>query len=474
MKTIHRIVVLLSASFLSCVSHDLAAHPGSKISLFGGTPLPPSIELISKNGPADGDLFLANFSFLGSADAFLLIVDNDGKIIQEKSIPNSSALDFKIQTDGEITYFDTKFGAYCVVDSFLNTLRQISATNGFTTDNHELIIAENGHYFFIAKYGYTLDMSTLVTGGKKNADILADAIMEYDESGNEIMEWRTQDHFQITDATHEDLTAQSIDYCHANSLDIAQDGNLILSTRNMDEVTKIDPVTGNIIWRWGGKHNEFTFIGDTLGFSHQHCVHLLPNGHYLFLDNGNYHTPSFSRAVEYALDEDKKTATLVWQYRHNPDKYAFAMGSVQRLSNGNTLIGWGADTTCTLTEVTPDGKVALEMKMKGVSYRVFKFPWQPPTPLSDVKQGDGSSFALSNYPNPAAISTTFSYGLSTDAFTSLTIADCLGRVVSNLSFGAQAQGDHTYTLDLSRFTRGVYLCTLEAGGVSTTTRLVVN
>jgi outer membrane protein assembly factor BamB len=351
----------------------------------------------------------------------------------------------------------------------------IGATNGFTTDNHELLIAKNGHYFFIAKYGYTFDMSTLVNGGKKNATILTDAIMEYDESGNEVMEWRMQDHFKVTDATHEDLTAATIDYSHTNAIDLDLDGMLVISNRNMDEITKIDPATGDILWRMGGKNNEFTFIGDSLGgFSHQHCVRVLPNGHFLLFDNGNYHSLSFSRAVEYVLDQDKKTATLVWQYRHTPDRYAFAMGSVQRLPNGNTLIGWGANTQTTATEVTPDGKVALEIKMDGESYRVFKFPWQTPTPQADVKQNNGSSFALSNYPNPATSSTTFSYTLPNDASASLKITDCLGRVISAVPLGAQEKGDHSYTLGLSRFTRGVYLCSLEAGGIKSVTRLIVD
>jgi Arylsulfotransferase (ASST)/Secretion system C-terminal sorting domain len=106
-------------------------------------------------------------------------------------------------------------------------------------------------------------------------------------------------------------------------------------------------------------------------------------------DNGNQHTPNYSRAVEYKLDEQNKTADLVWEYRHNPDIYNAAMGSVERLPNGNTLIGWGLAGflgSPAFTEVHPDNSVALEMKLpiNQGSYRVYKFPWVSQTPAASV------------------------------------------------------------------------------------------
>ena len=96
----------------------------------------------------------------------------------------------------------------------------------------------------------------------------------------------------------------------------------------------------------GGKHNEFTFVNDSIGFSHQHAIRRFANGHLMLFDNGNFHALQFSRAMEYAVDESLKTASLVWQYRHSPaDIYGQAMGYAQRLDNGNTLIGWGAPRT---------------------------------------------------------------------------------------------------------------------------------
>jgi hypothetical protein len=66
----------------------------------------------------------------------------------------------------------------------------------------------------------------------------------------------------------------------------------------------------------GGSHNEFRFVNDSIPFSHQHAIRVLQNGNITLFDNGNFHTPSFSRAVEYKLDEATKSATLVWEYRN--------------------------------------------------------------------------------------------------------------------------------------------------------------
>ena len=86
----------------------------------------------------------------------------------------------------------------------------------------------------------------------------------------------------------------------------------------------------------------------------QHDVRLLANGHLLVYDNGAAHTPPQSRAVEYALDLSAMTATMVWEYRDNPSIYTPFVGSVQRYSNGTTLVGFGGGGA-RVTEVAPSG-----------------------------------------------------------------------------------------------------------------------
>ena len=215
-----------------------------------------------------------------------------------------------------------------------------------------------------------------------------------------MFEWRSWDHIDLTDS-NQDLTTQVIDLIHGNAVGLDFDGNLLISSRHLDEVTKINRQTGDIIWRWGGKRNQFTFVGDNRRFSHQHDIRLLPNGHYTLYDNGNGLTPEYSRALEYVLDQTHKTATLVWEYRNTPDVFAWGMGNVQRLPNGNTMIGWGADRTNLDRGDAgwPKGFRAHD-GFTHQSYRAFRFVWEgrpswPPT-LVAVRE-DGSTELVTSW-----------------------------------------------------------------------------
>ncbi len=116
---------------------------------------------------------------------------------------------------------------------------------------------------------------------------------------------------------------------------------ILLSSRHLNEITKINRATGDMIWRLGGVHNQFTFVNDTLPFHYQHHIRRIANGNITCSIMEIFTHLLFSRAVEYHLDEVNKIATLVWQYRNTPVIYGPSMGSVQRLQNGNTLICWG-------------------------------------------------------------------------------------------------------------------------------------
>ena len=53
------------------------------------------------------------------------------------------------------------------------------------------------------------------------------------------------------------------------------------------------------------------------------------------------------------------------------------MGDVRRLSNGNTVTGWGTNSSPVLIEAKPDGSKAFELAIQPpyFNYRAFRFPW---------------------------------------------------------------------------------------------------
>ncbi|MHB9005257.1 MAG: arylsulfotransferase family protein, partial [Coriobacteriia bacterium] len=265
----------------------------------------PPLIINKSNNPSPGYLFL-------SPSPYLAIVDNKGTPLFYRNV-QGDIYDFDLQPDGELTYFIYPVDCYGL-DSSLNMERIFATTGGFGPDVHELHVLPNGNYYIFGKRQVQVDMSKIVSGGQSNAEIIDGALQEYDASGNLIFQWDAIDHYKITDVdNYVDLTQPTIDFSHFNSVAWDSDGDLLISARNLDEITKVDPNTGNIIWRLGGKNNQFTFINDNLGFSRQHDIRRFSNGDISIFDNGDYHpvpTP-YSSGVEYKLDELNKTATLV-------------------------------------------------------------------------------------------------------------------------------------------------------------------
>ena len=61
-----------------------------------------------------------------------------------------------------------------------------------------------------------------------------------------------------------DIKGTGFDFPHMNAIDVDTDGHILLSSRSTSEITKINRDTGEIIWRFGGVNNQFTFANDPL------------------------------------------------------------------------------------------------------------------------------------------------------------------------------------------------------------------
>lgn len=340
----------------------------------------PVPEITVYGEPEDGKLFLANITpKMGAPGAcYMMILENDGTPSFFRKMPGR-VVDFKKQPCGLISYAWTKPGDdyFHTMDNTYSDVDSYKTVDGYPLDSHDFVMLPNGHVMLIADDPEIVDMSQVVAGGDTAALVIGSVIQELDASKNLVFQWRTRDHYDILD-TNYDLTGRRIRYSHVNAIEVDHDGNFMISSRHMSEVTKIDRDTGEMIWRMGGPNNEFTLEGDTYWFSRQHDIRRLDSGHVTVYDNGNLNDPQESRGVEYALDEVNMIATRVWEFRNDPPIYAGSQGSTRRLPGGNTLIGWGNCRTVDITEVRPDGTVALELVLPpGLNtYRAFKDEWE--------------------------------------------------------------------------------------------------
>ena len=464
--------LLRGSDFPAAVSPPPAAGTKRVPHVARGIVLPDIV--VTESGPTSpGYLFLAPLRWSASSVPALLILQNDGTPVFARDLP-ANGYDFKPQPDGMLTYFDDDSKTFIVMDPSFTVVDTIRCGNGYETDPHDLRILPNGHALLLGVDNEIVDMSQLVPGGYAYAEVIGCVIQELDQSRNVVFQWRSWDHYRITDAMNISFTSTVIDYVHGNSLDVDTDGNLLFSSRHLNEITKINRETGGIIWRLGGMNNQFKFLNDPVGFSYQHAVRRIANGNITLFDNGDFHVPPYSRALEYALDEETKTATLVWQYRNTPDVFGFAMGFVERMQNGNTVIGWGAGNP-TVTEVTAGGSKVFEMTFdEGVySYRAFRYNWQP---LATSATGGGapvSSALEQNYPNPFNPSTTIHYSIARPSHVRLDLFNLLGERLSTLVDGERGAGSYSVQFDGARMASGVYVYRLTAGDFAAARRMVL-
>jgi len=314
----------------------------------------------------------------------VIILDSSGEELFSEVWPMQGN-DFKVNDNNKITFYDLETNGWMVMDSLKNIVDSVYCVNGYVADPHDFLALENGHYIMFAYDLQPYAMDTVVEGGDPEAIVEGLVIQEVDADHNLVFEWKSWDHFHITDNQYLPLNLPILTFIHANAIDVDYDGHLLLSSRNLDEITKINRTTGEIIWRWGGTQSDIAFVND-YPFTYQHSISSLGDNRYLLFDNGNYSSlytgvDNVSRAVEYELDPINMTATKVWEFVHPDSLFCPTQSSVQRLPNGNTLIDFGnlslSNLGAILTEVTPENEIVFQLEYDfGISlYRVKKTDW---------------------------------------------------------------------------------------------------
>src|SRR5262245_47832181 len=111
-------------------------------------------------------------------------------------------------------------------------------------------------------------MSLASIGGRRNATVIGGVVQELEiPSSHVLFEWRSLDHVGVEESLRPVL--HPYDYFHVNSIDVAPDGDLLVSARNTWAVYKLDRRTGSVVWRLGGRRSDFR-PGPGATFAWQH------------------------------------------------------------------------------------------------------------------------------------------------------------------------------------------------------------
>ena len=342
---------------------------------------PPVVSVLQhKHGStAEGLIFMAPLS--GPGDRGTMLVDNGGDVVYFHPTKPVVALNFRTALyHGKpvLTWWEGKTehglgdGTHVILDSTYRVVKRVTAGRGRASDLHEFLLTERNTALVTAWEHAEADLTAF--GGPKNGTVVGGIMQELDPAnGRVLFEWRSLDHVTL-DESYAGIGPQ-FDYFHINSVERDGDGNYLVSARNTWGIYKIDGQTGKVLWRLGGKKNDFKMSRGTV-FAWQHDARSHPgNLLSLFDDGGAPKVQPQSRALVLALDHKRMQATLHRRYVHYPPAVAHALGSTQILPNSNVLVGWG--TAPFFTEYTDDGRVVYDATLPkgGQSYRTLRFPW---------------------------------------------------------------------------------------------------
>jgi hypothetical protein len=208
---------------------------------------------------------------------------------------------------------------------------------------------------------------------RQTQKVMGDEIVEFTRDGKVVWRWDAFEHLDPKRIGYETFSGYwerrgfpgVIDWSHANNLlHDERDDSLLVSFRYQSAIIKVDRKTGRVRWilgkpdGWDGRFKSllFTLAGGSRWFHHQHAPFPTSRGTLLVFDNGNYQSSPFdpplppaktySRAVEYRIDEKKRTAKEVWVSETGPGAdtvISIAMGNAEELPlTGNVLVSYGA------------------------------------------------------------------------------------------------------------------------------------
>jgi hypothetical protein len=395
-----------------------AVHPGgaSEVQHFHSRPdLQPPVVTVTAQSPdvAGGDELVTPAA--GPGQAGPMILDPDGALVWFKALPAQvSATNLQVQEyegrpvltwwQGDISEHGFGLGEDVIADQSYTDIAHVKAGNGHEADLHEFQLTQQGTALVTAYYPIRCDLSAV--GGPADGALTDAVFQEIDvKTGLVMYEWTSVDHVAIGESEERAATSSTswpFDFFHLNSIGLDPDGTLLVSARNTWAVYDVDPRSGQILWRLGGRSSSFKLApGAATAF--QHDPRMLADGAISEFDNGaSPKVHAQSRAVVLSLDRQSATVSLVSQFTHTPPLLSESQGSVQALPNGDWFVGWGQEPD--FSEFGPEGQLLFDAHFPAHdrSYRALRFEWtgtpaHPPTlAFQPGGQGMGTVYASWN------------------------------------------------------------------------------
>lgn len=377
-----------------------------------------------------------------TVNPYAIVLDPLGKVVWYSSSLGASV---NVRTDeGHITYVESG-NTLKVIDLEGN---EISSTALPVSTHHELHLADSGNFFSLstestvfAEYPADYENPLLID---TNVTIRNEPVVEFTPDGTLVNSWSLTDIIDPMRIGYLSLnnTPDGKDWIHTNAVFVDDDGGILVSARHQDAVIKFDSA-GNLIWilgnhdNWGPAFQPYllTPVGSPFAWQyHQHNINRSPFGTYVLFDNGNSRTspftgipapsPSYSRSVEFLIDEEAMTVEQVYEFgsaaTFDETIYAdFISGARRYPITGNVLTHFGGIRYLNgqLSSQAGYGQVStriIETDHEPVATRTRVFDVRVRRPEADAGSERAQTYRSERFPGLYADEVTVTYDSDND------------------------------------------------------------
>ncbi|MBX9244115.1 arylsulfotransferase family protein [Actinotalea ferrariae] len=384
--------------------HEFASAPGIE---------PPRVEVTGPEAGTTGpdDEGSPGLTALGIKNGYgqkgPILLDDAGETVWFRPLDGVDARDVQVQTLGGepvLTWWEGRmnvgygYGEAVVVDEAYEEVARVRMTSGYDADSHEFRLTDAGTALLMAYEPVRMDLRPV--GGPADGQVVDNVVQEIDvATGALLFEWHSVGTVGL-DESYLELPEDHVpyDYFHANSIDVDDDGDLLVSARHVCSVVSLDRVTGAVEWRLGGRESDLE-MGAGATFLKQHDARRSADGTLTVFDNGGTcggTTRESSRGLALVVDEVAMTVEVAREHPHPEGLFSESQANYQELEDGSVFLGWGSLPRFTLMsadgEVLLDGTVPDELSV--TSYRAHRVEWtgRPSAdPAAVLVEADGTA-----------------------------------------------------------------------------------
>lgn len=362
----------------------------------------------------EGTFYYANLFPTGSTRDYIIKYDNAGSPVFYRNNEelafntfgpweggNSRGYYYFVEDPRDDSGFGIRRGRYVVLDEQYRVIDADARPQATTTyapeegpfaEMHDFAVLGPGHYIFLDYYAAEVD-----DNGVRH---VVPYIQEVD-NGRVVWEWDAWDHGLFQEASRggyvrvpeeesmrqaeihgrdEAIAARAFtDSIHTNSVQVCpNDGNIIISNRNMSEVMEIERATGEVAWVLGGGHNTWD-VGELGDIGQQHDARMLidgPGGSLLTLYDNRTDIADTSRGLVLEVDEENRKVLGVEEYTAHGQQGDYT-GSTRLFGRGRqfVVVGWGLvrPETVLATVFDRDGNALKDITTDGLQMDTYRF-----------------------------------------------------------------------------------------------------